>query len=195
MAVPIKTGLRECTAAIRLLPISVIGSTRLFGGRRSGFESHFRLHSDVGRWIPTVTLNHRCPQVRFLSSERMSFKDREQQRQYQRDWIARRRRDFFEGKSCASCGSTDDLELDHIDPRTKKFQPSRLWSMSESNPNRVEELAKCQVLCSDCHKRKTSLEVMTEHGTRGRYKRGCRCRPCTDVAVSYSDMIRRRSEG
>ena len=79
-------------------------------------------------------------------------------REYQREWMRKRRESFFEGKSCARCGSTERLELDHIDRSTKLLNPARLWSLSDSNPVKSTELAKCQVLCSDCHLEKTIAE-------------------------------------
>jgi ribosome-binding protein aMBF1 (putative translation factor) len=61
---------------------------------------------------------------------------------------------FFKGKRCAQCKRTDRLELDHVDPSTKIHHV--VWSWSEER--RSKELAKCQVLCHDCHKRKTARE-------------------------------------
>lgn len=72
-------------------------------------------------------------------------------RDYQRKWIAKRRADFMEDKSCEHCGATENLELDHIDQTTKISHS--IWSWSE--PRRLAEIAKCQILCNDCHKIKT----------------------------------------
>jgi 5-methylcytosine-specific restriction endonuclease McrA len=78
--------------------------------------------------------------------------DRETMREYQRNWIAKRRAAYFADKSCVRCGSTDRLELDHIIPEQKTHHA--IWSWSESR--RLAELEKCQVLCHDCHQEKTS---------------------------------------
>lgn len=75
----------------------------------------------------------------------------EQQREYQRKWKKKRRTEWFEGKHCVVCGSTERLELDHIDPTTKIHHD--VWSWSEKR--RKVELAKCQVLCFQCHRDKT----------------------------------------
>ena len=104
---------------------------------------------------------------------------REAQNEYQRQWIARRRADYFTGKSCSKCGSTENLELDHIDPEGKVDH--RIWSWSAVR--RDEELAKCQVLCQACHEAKTAEENRCrngglEHGGPKMYKLGCRCAPC-----------------
>lgn len=73
-------------------------------------------------------------------------------REYQRQWIANRRASWFAGKVCTACGSTERLELDHIDPSTKV--DSKIWSWAESR--RLAELEKCQPLCRDCHYKKTA---------------------------------------
>lgn len=60
------------------------------------------------------------------------------------------------GSCCAACGETRDLEIDHIDRSTKKFNPLARWGSGwdEIRP----ELDKCQLLCRVCHRRKTALE-------------------------------------
>jgi 5-methylcytosine-specific restriction endonuclease McrA len=56
------------------------------------------------------------------------------------------------GGRCVRCGSTEDLEFDHIDPTTKWFPVgagmSRAWDVL------VEEALKCQLLCPPCHREK-----------------------------------------
>lgn len=69
---------------------------------------------------------------------------------YQREWIARRRAEWFKGKCCTDCGSTDRLELDHRDPSTKVT--NSIWSW---NAERIkEEAAKCDVRCGPCHRKR-----------------------------------------
>lgn len=108
----------------------------------------------------------------------MSYKDPVKQREYQRLWVKDRRAAFFAGKTCAHCGSTDRLELDHIDPAEKTSH--RIWSWSWKRI--LDEASKCQILCSDCHRRKTYEErpVKAEHGGSGMYRRGCRCVLCVE---------------
>lgn len=57
------------------------------------------------------------------------------------------------GGKCAHCGTTENLEFDHIDRDTKSFPISKMWSVAE--PRFLAELAKCQILCTPCHKAKT----------------------------------------
>lgn len=81
----------------------------------------------------------------------MGYRDPETQRQYQREWMSARRAAWFEGKSCADCGSASELNVDHSDPRKKITH--RVWSWAA--PRREAELDKCVVRCTPCHKRKT----------------------------------------
>lgn len=113
----------------------------------------------------------------------MPYKNPEQQRQYQREWRAKRRADYFADKACVICDTTDRLELDHIDP-SKKVAHS-IWSWSDER--RLAELAKCQVLCVTHHRQKTNAQLRSKakHGERNRYRGGCRCTPCTEANTQY----------
>jgi hypothetical protein len=109
------------------------------------------------------------------------IKDAEERRQYQREWIAQRRSEWFSDKFCIRCGSTEDLRLDHIDPRQKVEH--RIWSWSRAR--RDVELAKCQVLCHPCHVVKTVEDLLIiqgvvayRHGSPSMYAEGCRCGLC-----------------
>lgn len=108
----------------------------------------------------------------------MPIKDLEAKREYDRRWKAKRRADFFADKVCVRCGSITQLQLDHIDPKTKTAH--NIWSWAESR--RLAEIEKCQVLCHFCHVQKTWTEDgrhRVEHGTDTMYgKHHCRCEPC-----------------
>lgn len=84
----------------------------------------------------------------------MPNKDIELRRKYHRDWIAKRRNEFFADKHCVQCGSHDNLQLDHRDRSNKVSH--KIWSWSKQR--RLDEIAKCQVLCTECHKKKTIAE-------------------------------------
>lgn len=84
----------------------------------------------------------------------MGYKDKEEQAEYQRKWIARRRSEFLDGKSCVECGSDSNLEIDHVDPNAKVAH--RVWSWAKERRDR--ELRKCQILCHDCHVEKTKKD-------------------------------------
>lgn len=107
----------------------------------------------------------------------MGYSNPAVQREYQRQWVAARRNAFFKNKNCIVCSSTENLELDHID-RSKKVS-HRIWCWTEER--QIAEIAKCQILCRDCHHVKTGLENSRPlvHGRATTYaKHKCRCEPC-----------------
>lgn len=120
-----------------------------------------------------------------------AMKDKNKQREFQRRWLAKRRHDFFHDKACVLCGSTEKLELDHIDRTLKKDH--KVWSWSKKR--RDEEIRKCQVLCKRCHIKKTNREKSEHvvHGTLGMYKSQsfkCRCVPCRKANATYEHKRR-----
>lgn len=81
--------------------------------------------------------------------------NQEERRKYMREWLTRRRDEWIseQGGACVTCGATEDLEIDHIDPAEKERAVAHLWSSTAEV--RAAELAKCQVLCKQCHLAKT----------------------------------------
>lgn len=68
-----------------------------------------------------------------------------------RDWISK----YKEDRGCQECGENHPacLDLHHRDPTKKDVNPAQIgnkgWGMK-----RVEaEVAKCDVLCSNCHRK------------------------------------------
>ena len=66
--------------------------------------------------------------------------------------------DYLKSHSCVICGESDPvvLEFDHIDASSKKLEISKMISCSYSIQRIEEEVSKCQVLCANCHARKTA---------------------------------------
>jgi len=58
------------------------------------------------------------------------------------------------GGKCKSCGTTKNLQFDHIDPTTKSFSIAKRYRCKDV----FEEIKKCQLLCYECHLKKTSEE-------------------------------------
>ncbi len=93
----------------------------------------------------------------------------------------------FLGGKCVQCGSDNDLQFDHIDPKTKSFEVLKIHSVS-----RVrfwEEVNKCQLLCHECHNQKTLREIgkqsaIGKHGTLSTY-RYCKCEECKKAHHDY----------
>jgi len=73
--------------------------------------------------------------------------------------VTQRRAYFIEllGGKCLNCPVTDRrlLCFDHVDPNTKKFQMSGSSLARRSLESIKEEVAKCQLLCHNCHFLKT----------------------------------------
>lgn len=88
----------------------------------------------------------------------------------QRAWALRNQEWLNEYKAqqgCAVCGERDPvvLQFDHVEPKMKlayRFNQHRggfgiAWNLLGVE-KRAAELAKCQVLCANCHCRKTHEE-------------------------------------
>ena len=77
----------------------------------------------------------------------MPYKDWSRQRDYQKAWKRARKAEFLGSARCYNCGSTEDLQLHHLDPEQK--QSHRIWSWSRERI--LTELSKCVILCYECH--------------------------------------------
>lgn len=101
----------------------------------------------------------------------MPCKTVEAQRAFQREWVRGRRAAFLQGKRCAVCGAGERLELHHVDPAAKIDH--KVWSWC--GERREAELAKCQVLCQDCH-RQLHIDVIRRMPDVGVRQKGSRWR-------------------
>lgn len=106
----------------------------------------------------------------------------ERKRKVDRERKANRRAEYFKDKKCVRCGSTEGLQLDHIDPSKKKTH--RVWNFTQVK--REAELKKCQPLCIKCHYKKTAEDIRKmrkkAHGTIDGYvKWRCRCDTCMRI--------------
>lgn len=103
------------------------------------------------------------------------------------------------GDKCAQCGSTDNLEFDHIDPTIKSFVITEEWGCSEKVFN--EELDKCQLLCKEHHILKSIKEAgklpakntNNRHGTLSMY-RYCKCELCVAEHTKYCREWKRNNK-
>ncbi len=68
--------------------------------------------------------------------------------------------EYLSAHPCLDCGETDILvlEFDHR-VKSKKFRDvSRLIKSRGTFKKVVDEIAKCEVRCANCHRRKTAIE-------------------------------------
>lgn len=112
------------------------------------------------------------------------MEDLNKKRKRQREWVAKRRQEWFsQNGPCKGCGSKENLELHHPNRSTKEDHKVFSWT----KVRREVELAKCIVLCHDCHMIETAGQIKEFrpvhhiHGTQTEYRRGCRCEPCKDA--------------
>jgi hypothetical protein len=88
------------------------------------------------------------------------------------------------GGKCVICGSTEGLEMDHIDRSTKLFTISIGWSRK---PEEFwAEVAKCQLLCRVHHAEKTARERSVDHGQGKTGKKNCLCELCRPLKNAYA---------
>lgn len=125
-----------------------------------------------------------------------------------------KRRAWFieqQGSVCALCGRTDlPFEIDHIERTEKSFNVAQKLN-SSSWSSLQDELEKCQLLCTECHGKKTASEnedtpswnqgkvkvggvwqiastesIASWHGTPKMYEKySCRCSLCREAKKNY----------
>lgn len=115
--------------------------------------------------------------------------NKEQSRAYMKRRYHERRKEALEllGGKCR-CGSTDDLQVDHVDRTKKTMSFDRMAGVGRVRF--LEELRSCQLLCGKCHTKKTVENDLgrrlREHGTPAMYRHGkCRCDACVMAWRSY----------
>ena len=84
--------------------------------------------------------------------------NREKIREQRRGYRDKRKSYCIEylGGKCVKCGTTHNLQFDHIKREGKKYEITR--KLTYKFDNIKEELDKCQLLCAPCHLDKTASE-------------------------------------
>jgi hypothetical protein len=70
------------------------------------------------------------------------------------------------GGCCVGCGTTENLQFDHIDRTTKSCNVVNL--LAGKLEKLVEEAQKCQLLCDSCHRHKTLINHDCNHLAEGK---------------------------
>lgn len=102
----------------------------------------------------------------------MSYKDREKQREYHRkwskanpEWWLQRKAENVQlvreakNKPCADCGQSYPfyvMDFDHRESEAKGFNLSMVMKRSYSRDRLLAEIAKCDVVCANCHRERTA---------------------------------------
>lgn len=84
-------------------------------------------------------------------------------REQRRERVLVRRARYAASGSCETCGSTENLVWDHIDPSTKTRNVSWFINNLASEARTQEEIAKCRVLCSGCNTRRSDRFPAARH--------------------------------
>jgi hypothetical protein len=102
------------------------------------------------------------------------------------------------GSSCVICGTVDNLEFDHIDSDTKLFNISSAKALDGPIERLLQEVKKCQLLCSVHHREKTKISgdivggqnkiINPQHGTSAKYN-SCKCTKCKKWKREYRKGI------
>lgn len=98
------------------------------------------------------------------------------------------------GGVCTICGSTEKLEIDHVEWNKKSFNVGALWP-TKKLPLVHEELKKCQLLCREHHEQKSSADMLEiialrppfRHGTiYGFMRMKCKCSECAAAKDAWN---------
>lgn len=102
------------------------------------------------------------------------------------------------GGRCVRCWSDEDLHFDHIDPATKCYDIGNILVYRKETLD--AELAKCQLLCGQCHRDKTIekreySKSTPRHGSAYLYNEfKCRCEECRAWKREYDQGYRARKK-
>lgn len=71
--------------------------------------------------------------------------------------------EYLQDKKCITCGESDlvVLDFDHRDETQKSHSVSKMICQGYAWNTILQEIAKCDVLCSNCHRRRTAAQFGT----------------------------------
>ena len=77
-----------------------------------------------------------------------------------RDGVRIKKVQYLQTHPCVDCGESDFrcLDFDHVDPLTKDHNVSQMIRDGWSWETMEIEIAKCEVRCANCHRKRTATE-------------------------------------
>lgn len=123
-------------------------------------------------YVKTQILSNGFYKEKWLSPEAYK-KQMQDQRKSGDEWRKKRsknRRKLIDqiklSKGCLHCGYKSHavaLDFDHLNPSEKRFNISQYFVFA-STKDLMKEIAKCQVLCANCHRVKTQQDLINQNG-------------------------------
>ena len=86
-----------------------------------------------------------------MSTEKWKADNQELMRKYRRDWYARNRESSMETVSICGESRPACLTFHHRNPSDKLIEVSILVTRHNKRERVLAEIAKCDVLCANCH--------------------------------------------
>ena len=122
----------------------------------------------------------------------MPIKDPILKNAYARKRWQTRRDEWFAGKKCAHCGTSEGLTIHHRNKSDKVTH--RIWCLSYERIE--EETAKCDVLCLHCHMALHAVErtLGVGPGKGTMYWRGCRWEAGREARNEYQREWREKQK-
>ena len=96
--------------------------------------------------------------------------------------------------ACKGIFTPEAMEFDHIKPEEKKHHPTDLYTL-DTFEEMDEELNKCMVLCANCHRIKTQIDIMFKNKKRSRTKNQIyienykMAHPCVDCKNCFTSCV------
>ena len=124
--------------------------------KESKDESDFQIRRRKVRGKLYIGLRCECRACEALRKAKFYATDKGKETNYARQ---RRNKAFVQqykaDKKCLCCGESCGICLDfhHLDPTTKRASVSRISATRLSIEVILEEIAKCIILCSNCHRK------------------------------------------
>lgn len=94
------------------------------------------------------------------------YRNLSKEKKWRRTRIARLKefkQEYLEEHPCVDCGESDPvvLDFDHVDPADKFDGISHMIRAAYSLARLQAEIAKCQIRCANCHRRRTYEQAKT----------------------------------